>query len=59
LEAYSLLSLVVVDAATEVAHFFNDGSDRYSAVTFKGLERQNGDADKQFKEILKAVNKLQ
>jgi hypothetical protein len=59
LEAYSLLSLVIVDAAMEVAHFFNDGSDHFSSVTFKGLERQNGDADKQFKEILKAVNKLQ
>jgi hypothetical protein len=36
-----------------------DGEHRYNTLTYKGLERQQGEADKQFKEILRAVNKLQ
>ena len=59
MKAYGLLQFGVVDAASEVAHFFLYGDDRYSVITFKGLERQNGDAEKQFKDILRAVNKLQ
>ena len=59
MSGYSLLQFVVVDASSEVAHFYIDGQSRYNTVTFKGLEKQTGDADKQFKDILKAVNKLQ
>lgn len=58
LEGYSLLEFIIVDPATEVVHFFADGSDRFNTVTFKGLERENGSAEKQFKDILRAVNKL-
>lgn len=58
MESYGLLQFVIVDQSSEVAHFMVDGEDRFATNTFKGLERQNGDADKQFKEILRAVNKL-
>jgi hypothetical protein len=59
LEEYNLLQLVIVDSSAEVVHFLIDGEHRYSVTTYKGLERQQGEADKQFKEILRAVNKLQ
>jgi hypothetical protein len=58
LESYGFLQFIIVDSAAEVAHFMVDGDDRFATNTFKGLERQNGDSDKQFKEILRAVNKL-
>lgn len=56
---FGLLQFIIVDASSELAYFMLDGETRYNIVTFKMLERQNGDADKQFKEILRAVNKLQ
>jgi hypothetical protein len=59
LEEYNLLQLVVVDSSSEIVHFLIDGEHRYNTLTYKGLERQQGEADKQFKEILRAVNKLQ
>ena len=59
LEALNLLQISVLDSATEVMYSFIDGSEHWELVTFKGLERDAGNADKQFKDILKAVNKLQ
>ena len=59
MEAYNLLQVVIVDSSAEVVHFLIDGDNRYQTMTYKGLERQQGEADKQFKEILRAVNKLQ
>lgn len=59
LEEYNLLQLAIVDSSSEVVHFLIDGEHRYNVITYKGLERQQGEADKQFKEILRAVNKLQ
>lgn len=59
LNALNLIQVCVVDSASEVLFTMNDGSDHWELVTFKGLERDAGNADKQFKDILKAVNKLQ
>jgi hypothetical protein len=59
MEAYNLLQVVIVDSSAEVVHFLTDGDNRYQTMTYKGLERQQCEADKQFKEILRAVNKLQ
>ena len=53
-----LMQLVVVDVATEVAHFMIDGQREYQVYTFSALDRENGNSEKQFKNILKAVNKL-
>jgi hypothetical protein len=54
----NILSFYVVDAGSEVVYTFIDGADHYEVTTFKALERENGNADRQFKEMLRAVNKL-
>lgn len=56
---YGLLQFIVVDTSSELVHLMIDGQDKYIVNTFKGMEKSTGDADKQFKEILRAVNKLQ
>ena len=56
---YGLLQFIVVDNSSEIVHLMIDGQEKYIVNTFKGMERQTSDADKQFKEILRAVNKLQ
>lgn len=53
-----LIQLVIVDVATEVAYFMIDGQREFEIYTFSALERENGNSEKQFKNILKAVNKL-
>lgn len=59
LDSLNILSFYVVDAASEVVYTFIDGNDNYEVNTFKGLERDSGNSERQFKDILKAVNKLQ
>lgn len=54
----NILAFYVVDASSEVVYTLIDGSDHYEINTFKGLERENGNAERQFKEMLRAVNKL-
>ena len=58
MKEYNLLQFIVIDTGSEMAHFFIDGQSQYQSVTFNGLERENGNSEKQFKNILKAVNKL-
>ncbi len=55
----NILSFFVVDAASEIVYTFVDGADHYEITTFKAMERESGNADRQFKEMLRAVNKLQ
>ena len=55
----NILSLYIVDSAAEVVHIFLDGQDHYDVVTFRGMQRDTGNSQQQFKDILKAVNKLQ
>jgi hypothetical protein len=59
LKAYNLIQFIIVDPSSQVVYFMADGETRYRMLTYKGLERQAGQADKQFKEILRAANKLQ
>lgn len=59
LDALNILSLYVVDAGSEIVHTFLDGQEHYEVTTFKGMERDTGNSERQFKDILKAVNKLQ
>ena len=56
---FSLLQFIIVDNASEIVYLLIDGQDKYIVNTFKGMEKASSDADKQFKEILRAVNKLQ
>jgi hypothetical protein len=58
INALSILQVSVVDAAAEIVYTFTDGSEHWELTTFKGLERENGSAERQFKDMLKAVNKL-
>lgn len=60
MKTFFLLSFVVVDSADEVIHILTDGinNNRFQLYTFKSLERDNDNAERQFKQILKAVNKL-
>jgi hypothetical protein len=58
IDSLSILQVTVVDAAAEVVYTFTDGSEHWEITTFKGLERENGSAERQFKDMLKAVNKL-
>lgn len=55
----NILSMYIVDAASEVVYCMVDGQDHYDIITFKGLERAAGNGERQFKDILRAVNKLQ
>lgn len=58
LDALNIISFSVVDTASEVVHTITDGDSSYTINTFKGLEKDTGNAERQFKDILKAVNKL-
>lgn len=58
IDGFNILQVVIVDASSEVAYFFADGSERWDLVTFKCLQRESGSAESQFKDILKAVNKF-
>lgn len=54
---YFLLCFIVVDEALEVVHFKYDGQKSYQSISFTGLDRQNADKAKDFRDILKLVNK--
>lgn len=58
IDGFNILQVVIVDSSSEVAYFFADGSERWDLVTFKCLERESGNAESQFKNILKAVGKF-
>lgn len=58
IDGFNILQAVIVDSSSEVAYFFADGSERWDLVTFKCLERESGNAESQFKNILKAVGKF-
>ena len=58
IDGFNILQAVIVDSSSEVAYFFADGSERWDLVTFKYLERESGNAESQFKNILKAVGKF-
>ena len=55
---FFLMSFIVVDDSSEVAHFMYDGQSSYQTVTYTGLERENANSARQFKEILKAVQRI-
>lgn len=58
MEELGLIQFVIVDASTEIAHFFIDGQKDFQTYTFKSIERENGNSERQFKEILKLAGKL-
>lgn len=57
IDEYYLLGFVVVDASTQIIHFLFEGRMDYESITFSGLERENSDDSRKFKEMLKAINR--
>lgn len=55
---YFLLGIVIVDSASEIAWFMYENETNLQAVTFNGLERENSNATKQFRDMLKAAQKM-
>lgn len=53
-----LIQFVIVDPSTEVAHFLIDGQKDFETYTFNSIERENGNSQRQFKEMLKLAGKL-
>ena len=55
---YFLLGIIIVDSASEICHVRYDGQKRYQVLTFKAMEREGGNAERQFKEMLRATKKM-
>lgn len=58
MKTYFMLGFVIVDSSSEIAHFLFDKDKTFHTVSFSALERENSNATKQFKEMLKAVQKF-
>lgn len=57
METFFLLGFVVVDNSAQVAHFLFDGQSDFQSVSFSGLEKENTNTERKFKEMLKAINR--
>lgn len=55
---FYLLCFIVVDEALEVVHFKYDGQRSYQTISFSGLEKENSNSARQFRDILKAVQRV-
>jgi hypothetical protein len=56
MKQYFLLSLVIVDNSSMIAHFLFDGQTSYQTYTFGALEKENtGKTD--IKEVMKIINR--
>lgn len=59
MKEYFLLSLVVVDNSTQIAHFLFDGQQSFQSVPFTGLERDNhSGSGVNMKDVLKLVQRV-
>ncbi len=57
MKTYFLLSFVIVDDTSKVVHFWFDGEEDFETVSYSGLEKENGQDEKKFKEMLKMLNR--
>lgn len=55
---YYLLCFIVVDESTEIVHFKYDGQKSFDTLSFSGLQKENSDAARNFRDILKAVQRV-
>lgn len=55
---YYLLCFIVVDESMEIVHFKYDGQKSYQTLSFSGLQKENSDAARNFRDILKAVGRV-
>lgn len=58
IDEYFLLGFIIVDTASEVVYIMYENDPDFQTITFNGLERENGDAVKQFRDMLKATQKF-
>lgn len=58
MDRFYLLCFIVADDALEVAHFKYDGQMSYQTVSYAGLEKENSNSARQFKDILRAVQRI-
>lgn len=57
MQTYYLLGFVIVDNASQIAHFYFDGAPDFESVSFSGLEKENTRDERKFKEMLKVINR--
>ena len=57
METFYLLGLVIVDTSSQMAHFLFDGHTDFQTVSFSGLEKENTNSERKFKEMLKVINR--
>lgn len=58
MDKFFLLCFAIVDDSLEVVHFKYDGQKSYQTVSFAGLEKENSNAARSFRDILKAVQRV-
>lgn len=58
MDKYFLFCFIIVDDAIEVVHFKYDGQNSYQTISYAGLEKENTNSARQFKDILKAVQRI-
>lgn len=58
MKKFFLMTFIVVDDSIEVAHFKYDGQKSYQTVSYVGLEKENSNSARQFKDILRAVQRM-
>ena len=58
MDKFFLLAFIVVDNSTEVVYLKYDGQNSYQTVSFAGLEKENSNSARNFKDILKAVQRI-
>lgn len=58
MKEYFLLGYVILDMPNEVAHILYDGQKDFQLMTFKNMEREGANAERQFKEILRATKRM-
>ena len=57
MSTYFLLGFVVVDNASQIVHFYFDGNTDFESISFSGLEKENSNSERKFKEMLKVINR--
>ena len=58
MKEYFLLGYVVLDMANEVAHIMYDGQKDFQLMTFRNLERESVNSERQFKDALKSLRQM-
>lgn len=58
MEEYCLLGYIVLDMASEVAYILYDGQKDFQELTFKSMERDNAQSERNFKDMMRLAKKM-